>query len=166
MAGTEEAILAIALMAGTNKEAEAGNWEEIHHASALSEPVKVPSEIVDDPSLLRELLTPEVWRDVLTVQEKEQLKALLPSGMGREDGEDLREVLGQGNLHFGTPLRRVEQSVERGESDPTVAEYKEAVKLLERKAHQCKVRDHHAIMCRSLEAMAEEQARPKKQRKR
>lgn len=152
----------------TKAENERNKEEQVYDPWCLDEPVHVPKSLIDDPSLLQDVLSIHTWRYVLSDSEREHLRSFLPSGLNEEDSHTstsqhhrssigMCDVLDQNvNLHFGHPLKHVQKRLASGFYQPRVALYLRAASLLEQKAHYMRIRRYHAEICRQLEALHEQ----------
>lgn len=147
----------------------------MHDPLHLEDPISVPSALVEDPTLLPEVLSLHAWHSCLSEPERANLRTHLPSGLPEEpvapseNAVSLEHVLdGSSCLHFGNPLARLMERLASGACQPLVSLYYRAVNLLEQKAFHMRLRRFHAEKCRLLEAKhdLELERRRKRRRKR
>jgi nuclear factor related to kappa-B-binding protein len=106
----------------------------------------VPAQLFDLPSL-QGVLSLNTWNYSLTEEERERLLPFLPP-FDEEDvfKDTIRELLGGGNFHFGSPITTLFDRLKKGLCHPRVSQYREGLKYLQRKEHYHLIRQYHNQM--------------------
>eukprot|EP00250_Pteridium_aquilinum_P014940 c22293_g1_i1 orf=686-3412(+) len=106
-------------------------------------------------SHLGEVLSLQTWNNCLTEEERQSLCAYLPD-MDRESYTNTLKGLFSGqNMHFGSPLEDLWQSLKEGSCDPEVVQARQTLMVLQRKDYHHGLRQYHNGMVNSLVEMRE-----------
>lgn len=103
-----------------------------------------------DLSGLKDVLSMEVWNEVLTEEERFSLAKHLPDMDQENFVHTLKELFGGGNLHFGSPVDKLFQMLKGGLCEPRVALYRQGLSFFQRRQHYHNLRKHHNAMVNNL----------------
>jgi hypothetical protein len=99
----------------------------------------LPTDALQDPSILQHIFSMETWNNVLTEHDKSFLKRYLPPSVTQSDkrlNSALEELFSRKNLHFGNDVDVLIHRLLAGYYHPLVAKQREYVQYLQRKEHQ------------------------------
>ncbi|KAJ4830992.1 hypothetical protein Tsubulata_009313 [Turnera subulata] len=109
----------------------------------------VPFELYD-LSGLEDILSLDVWNEVLTEEEKFGLTQYLPDLDQFTFARTLKELLEGGNFHFGSPVKKLFEMLKGGLCEPRVAMYREGVRSFQKRKHYHFLRNHQNDMVSNL----------------
>ncbi|KAB5520274.1 hypothetical protein DKX38_024593 [Salix brachista] len=109
----------------------------------------VPFELYDLPGL-ENILSVDVWNDVLTEDDKFSLTKYLPDVDQDTFMRTLKELLEGGNFHFGSPLNKLFQMLKGGLCEPRVALYRDGLNSFQQRQHYHLLRKHQNSMVSHL----------------
>ncbi|KAJ6303196.1 hypothetical protein OIU77_017141 [Salix suchowensis] len=109
----------------------------------------VPFELYDLPGL-EDILSVDVWNDVLTEDDKFSLTKYLPDVDQDTFMRTLKELLEGGNFHFGSPLNKLFQMLKGGLCEPRVALYRDGLNSFQQRQHYHLLRKHQNSMVSHL----------------
>ncbi|CAK7331672.1 unnamed protein product [Dovyalis caffra] len=105
----------------------------------------VPFELYDLPGL-EDILSVDVWNDVLTEDDKFSLTKYLPDVDQDTFMRTLKELLEGGNFHFGSPIDKLFQMLKGGLCEPRVALYRNGLNFFQKRQHYHLLRKHQNSM--------------------
>uniref|UniRef100_A0A2P2M560 DEUBAD domain-containing protein n=1 Tax=Rhizophora mucronata TaxID=61149 RepID=A0A2P2M560_RHIMU len=105
----------------------------------------LPLELYDLPGL-GDVLSVDVWNEVLTEEEKFGLTNYLPDMDQDTFIRTLKELLEGANFHFGSPVKRLFEMLKGGLCEPRVALYREGLSLFKKRKHYHFLKKHHNSM--------------------
>ncbi|KAL2486559.1 hypothetical protein Adt_31315 [Abeliophyllum distichum] len=103
-----------------------------------------------DLSGLKDVLSMEVWNEVLTEEERFSLAKHLPDMDQENFVHTLKELFGGNNLHFGSPVDKLFEMLKGGLCEPRVALYRQGLSFFQRRQHYHNLRKHHNAMINNL----------------
>lgn len=109
----------------------------------------VPFELYD-LSGLEDILSVDVWNEVLTEEEKFGLTKYLPDLDQHTFMCTLKELLEGGNFHFGSPVKKLFEILKGGQCEPRVALYREGLNFFQKRQHYHLLRKHQNSMVSNL----------------
>ena len=109
----------------------------------------VPFELYD-LSGLQDILSVDVWNDVLTEDDKFSLTKYLPDVDQDTFMRTLKELLEGGNFHFGSPINKLFQMLKGGLCEPRVALYRDGLYFFQQRQHYHLLRKHQNSMVSHL----------------
>ncbi|KAK6163242.1 hypothetical protein DH2020_000106 [Rehmannia glutinosa] len=109
----------------------------------------IPYELYDLPGL-KDVLSMEVWNDVLTEEERFGLSKYLPDMDQENFVRTLKELLSGDNLHFGSPVDKLFEMLKGGLCEPRVALYRQGLNFLQKRQHYHNLRKHQNAMVNNL----------------
>ncbi|CAA0835120.1 Unknown protein [Striga hermonthica] len=109
----------------------------------------IPYELYDLPGL-KDVLSMEVWNEVLTEEERFSLSKYLPDLDHENFVRTLKELFSGDNLHFGCPTDKLFEMLKGGLCEPRVALYRQGLNFLQRRRHYHNLRKHHNTMVNNL----------------
>ncbi|KAL3625928.1 hypothetical protein CASFOL_030457 [Castilleja foliolosa] len=109
----------------------------------------IPYELYDLPEL-KDVLSMEVWNEVLTEEERLCLSKYLPDMDHENFVRTLKEIFSGDNLHFGSPIDKLFEMMKGGLCEPRVALYRQGLNFLQRRQHYHNLRKHHNVMVNNL----------------
>ncbi|KAL3849698.1 hypothetical protein ACJIZ3_011580 [Penstemon smallii] len=105
----------------------------------------IPYELYDLPGL-KDVLSMEVWNEVLTEEDRFGLAKYLPD-MDQENFVcTLKEIYSGDSLHFGNPVDQLFGMLKIGLCEPRVALYRQGLNFLQRRKHYHNLRKYHNTM--------------------
>ncbi|KAL8501604.1 hypothetical protein ACS0TY_020932 [Phlomoides rotata] len=109
----------------------------------------IPYELYDLPGL-KDVLSMDVWNEVLTEEERFGLSKYLPD-MDQENFIcTLKELFSGDNLHFGSPIDKLFEMLKGGVCEPRVALYRKGLNFFQRRQHYHNLRRHHNDIVNNL----------------
>ncbi|XP_073271617.1 uncharacterized protein [Primulina huaijiensis] len=109
----------------------------------------IPYELYDLPGFT-DLLSMEVWNEVLTEKERFSLAKYLPDMDQENFVLTLKELFSCDNLHFGSPVNKLFEMLKEGSCEPRVAHYRQGLNFLQRRQHYHNIRKHQNVMVNNL----------------
>ncbi|KAI3450486.1 hypothetical protein Pfo_007151 [Paulownia fortunei] len=109
----------------------------------------IPYELYDLPGL-KDVLSMEVWNEVLTEEERFGLSKYLPDMDQENYVRTLKELFSGDNLHFGSPVDKLFEMLKGGLCEPRVALYRQGLNFFQRKQHYHNLRKHQNAMVNNL----------------
>ncbi|KAL6566609.1 hypothetical protein OROMI_015013 [Orobanche minor] len=109
----------------------------------------IPYELYDLPGL-KDVLSIEVWNELLTEEERYCLSKYLPDMDHENFVRTLKELFSGDNLHFGSPINKLFEMLKGGVCEPRVALYRQGLNFLRRRQHYHNLRKHHNAMVNNL----------------
>ncbi|KAJ6309790.1 hypothetical protein OIU76_014680 [Salix suchowensis] len=109
----------------------------------------VPFELYDLPGL-QDILSVDVWNDVLTEDDKFSLTKYLPDVDQDTFMRTVKELLEGGNFHFGSPINKLHQMLKGGLCEPRVALYRDGLYFFQKRQHYHLLRKHQNSMVSHL----------------
>ncbi|CAA0811934.1 Unknown protein [Striga hermonthica] len=105
----------------------------------------IPYELFDLRGL-KDVLSMEVWNEILTEEERFALSKYLPDIDHENFMCTLKELFSGDNLHFGSPIDKLFEMLKGGLCEPRVALYRQGLNFLKRRRHYLNLRKHHNAM--------------------
>ncbi|KAG8387757.1 hypothetical protein BUALT_Bualt02G0054500 [Buddleja alternifolia] len=109
----------------------------------------IPYELYDLPGL-KDVLSMEVWNEVLTEEERFGLSKYLPDTDQENFVRTLKELFSGDNLHFGSPVDKLFEMLKGGLCEPRVALYRQGLNFFQRRQHYHNLRKHQNSMVNNL----------------
>ncbi|KAL7153765.1 hypothetical protein ABFS83_04G190100 [Erythranthe nasuta] len=109
----------------------------------------IPYELYDLPGL-KDVLSMEVWNEVLNEEERFGLSKYIPDMDQEHFVLTLKELFFGENLHFGTPVNKLFEMLKGGLCEPRVALYRQGLTFFQRRQHYHNLRKYHNGMLNSL----------------
>ncbi|OAY37897.1 uncharacterized protein LOC110625536 [Manihot esculenta] len=109
----------------------------------------VPFELYDLLGL-EDILSVEVWNEVLTEEERFSLTKYLPDLDQATFMLTLKELFEGQNFHFGSPIKKLFQMLKGGLCEPRVALYRDGLGFFQKRKHYHLLRSHQNNMVSSL----------------
>ncbi|XP_073140790.1 uncharacterized protein [Henckelia pumila] len=109
----------------------------------------IPYELYDLPGF-NDVLSMEVWNEVLTEEERFSLAKYLPDMDQENFVLTLKELFSCDNLHFGSPVDKLFEMLKEGSCEPRVAHYRQGLNFLQRRQHYHNIRKHQNAMVNNL----------------
>ncbi|XP_065868783.1 uncharacterized protein [Euphorbia lathyris] len=109
----------------------------------------VPFELYD-LSGLEDILSVDVWNEVLTEEERFSLTKYLPDMDQDTYMRTLKELLEGQNFHFGSPVEKLFEMLKGGLCEPRVALYREGLNFVQKRQHYHHLRKHQNNMVTNL----------------
>ncbi|KAJ8751375.1 hypothetical protein K2173_016572 [Erythroxylum novogranatense] len=101
----------------------------------------VPFELYALPGL-EDVLSVDVWNDVLTEEEKFGLTKYLPDMDQEMFARTLKDLFEGANFHFGSPIKKLFEMLKGGLCEPRVALYREGLNFFRKRMHYHCLRNH------------------------
>ncbi|KAL3824599.1 hypothetical protein ACJIZ3_020628 [Penstemon smallii] len=105
----------------------------------------IPYELYDLPGL-KDVLSMEVWNEVLTEEDRFGLAKYLPDMDQENFVRTLKEIYSGDSLHFGNPVDQLFDMLKIGLCEPRVALYRQGLNFLQRRTHYHNLRKHQNTM--------------------
>ncbi|CAI0545218.1 unnamed protein product [Linum tenue] len=109
----------------------------------------VPFELYD-LSGLEDILSVDVWNDVLSEEERVSLTKYLPDMDELTCMQTLKELFEGTNVHFGSPMKMLFQMLKGGLCEPRVALYKEGLTFFQKRQHYHLLRNYQNNLVSNL----------------
>ncbi|KAL0460264.1 UNVERIFIED_CONTAM: hypothetical protein Slati_0653600 [Sesamum latifolium] len=109
----------------------------------------IPYELYDLPGL-KDVLSMEVWNEVLTEEERFGLSKYLPDMDQENFVRTLKELFSGDNLHFGSPVDKLFEMLKGGLCEPRVALYRQGLNFFRRRQHYHNLRKHQNALVNNL----------------
>ncbi|KZV23947.1 hypothetical protein F511_23091 [Dorcoceras hygrometricum] len=109
----------------------------------------IPYELYDLPGF-KDVLSMEVWNEVLTEEERFGLAKYLPDMDQENFVLTLKELFSCDNLDFGNPVDKLFEMLKEGSCEPRVAHYRQGLNFLQRRQHYHNIRKHQNAMVSNL----------------
>ncbi|KAL3653096.1 hypothetical protein CASFOL_002777 [Castilleja foliolosa] len=109
----------------------------------------IPYELYDLHGL-KDVLSMEVWNEVLTEEERFCLSVYLPDMDHENFVRTLKELFSGDNMHFGSPIDKLFEMMKGGLCEPRVALYRQGLNFLQKRQHYHNLRKHHNGMVNNL----------------
>ncbi|EPS58570.1 hypothetical protein M569_16243, partial [Genlisea aurea] len=109
----------------------------------------IPYELYDLPGL-EDVLSMEVWNEVLTEEDRFRLTKYLPDMDKENYVHTLRELFSGDNIHFGSPIGKLFQMLKGGLCEPRVALYRQGLNFFQRRQHYHNLRKYHNNMVNNI----------------
>ncbi|GER34436.1 nuclear factor related to kappa-B-binding protein [Striga asiatica] len=109
----------------------------------------IPYELFDLPGL-KDVLSMEVWNEILSEEERFALSKYLPDVDHENFMWTLKELFSGDSLHFGSPIDKLFEMLKGGLCEPRVALYRQGLNFLQRRRHYHNLRKHHNAMVNNL----------------
>ncbi|GAB2278338.1 hypothetical protein Dimus_013021 [Dionaea muscipula] len=123
-----------------------------HQKSTLADVITIPADVFDLNNL-KELVSYEAWRSLLSDQERNYLKQFLP---GETDPEQVvKQLLAGENFHFGNPFMKWGVSLCSGDLHPDAVLQQEQSVRVNKKAYYSELQNYHDNMIGCLLNMKE-----------
>ncbi|XP_021716250.1 uncharacterized protein LOC110684147 [Chenopodium quinoa] len=114
----------------------------------------IPFELYNLPDL-HGILSLDVWNDCLTEEERFGLTKYLPDMDQEMFMMTLKELFGGGNLHFGSPITKLNQMLKGGLCEPRVALYRQGLNFFQIHQHTHLLRRYQDSMVSNFLLMKE-----------
>ncbi|OVA09961.1 Nuclear factor related to kappa-B-binding protein [Macleaya cordata] len=109
----------------------------------------IPYELYDLPGL-GEILSQDVWNDLLTEEERFSLAEYLPDMDQDTFTRTLKELFSGDNFHFGSPVVKLFKMLKGGVCQPRVALYRQGLNYLQKREHYHHLRRYQNSMVGTL----------------
>lgn len=109
----------------------------------------IPFELYDLHGLC-DILSMDVWNEVLSEEERMGLAKYLPDMDQESFLRTMKELFTGCNLHFGSPTSRLFDMLKGGQCEPRVALYRQGLGFFQKRQHYHVVRKHHNAMVTNL----------------
>lgn len=109
----------------------------------------IPFELYDLPGL-EEILSMDVWNDVLTEDERLGLTKYLPDMDQEHFMRTMKELFTGSNFHFGVPINKLFNMLKGGLCEPRVSLYRQGVGFFQKHLHYHIIRKHQNTMVNNL----------------
>ncbi|KAL5765964.1 hypothetical protein ACOSP7_016581 [Xanthoceras sorbifolium] len=109
----------------------------------------VPFELYDLPGL-EDILSVDVWNELLSEEEKFGLTKYLPDMEQDTFMRTLKELFEGENFHFGSPIKKLFDMLKGGLCEPRVALYREGLNFFQKRQHDHLVRKYQNNMISNL----------------
>ncbi|XP_071719691.1 uncharacterized protein [Rutidosis leptorrhynchoides] len=114
----------------------------------------IPFELYD-LSGLEDILSMDVWNDVLTEDERLGLTKYLPDMDQEHFMRTMKELFTGSNFHFGVPINKLFEMLKGGLCEPRVSLYRQGLVFFERQRHYHIIKKHQNTMVNNLVQMRE-----------
>ncbi|CAN4119974.1 unnamed protein product [Withania somnifera] len=109
----------------------------------------IPFELYD-LSGLDDVLSLDVWNEVLSEEERFNLAQYLPDMDQETYMRTLKDLLVGGNMHFGSPLDKLFNMLKGGLCEPRVALYRQGLIFFQKRQHYHRLRNHQNAIVSNL----------------
>lgn len=109
----------------------------------------IPYELYDLPGL-KDVLSMDVWNEVLTEEDRFGLSKYLPDMDQESFVCTLKELFSGDNLHFGSPIDKLFEMLKGGVCEPRVALYRKGLNFFQKRQHYHNLRRHHNSIVNNL----------------
>ncbi|KAB1226157.1 Nuclear factor related to kappa-B-binding protein [Morella rubra] len=109
----------------------------------------IPWELYDLPGL-EDILSVDVWNECLSEEERLSLTKFLPDMDQDMYMITLTELFTGGNLHFGSPIKKLFDTLKGGLCEPRVALYREGLNFFQKRQHYHLLRKYQNNMVSNL----------------
>ncbi|KAG6631612.1 uncharacterized protein LOC122291300 [Carya illinoinensis] len=106
-----------------------------------SQTCSIPLELCDLPGL-EDILSVDVWNESLTDEERLSLTKFLPDMDQETYMITLKEIFMGCNLHFGSPIKKLFDTLKGGLCEPRVALYREGLNFCQKRQHYHLLRNY------------------------
>jgi len=121
-------------------------WESCVVADCLE---KIPTFLMENRDLFFELLSLENWR-TLHVNEKEDLKSLLPSETEIDHDTLVKDLLSGKNFYFGNPLEKFFMDLHNGVFHPDIMAFSRLFRRAKYKDYLMRQKDHYSKLVKDI----------------
>lgn len=109
----------------------------------------IPFELYD-LSGLEDILSMDVWNDVLTEDERLGLTKYLPDMDQEHFMRTMKELFTGSNFHFGVPINKLFEMLKGGLCEPRVSLYRQGLGFFQKHQHYHAIRKHQNTMVNNL----------------
>ncbi|KAL7602113.1 hypothetical protein Lser_V15G26485 [Lactuca serriola] len=109
----------------------------------------IPFELYDLPGL-GDILSMNVWNDVLTEEERVSLTKYLPDMDQEHFMRTMKELFTGSNFHFGVPIHKLFDMLKGGLCEPRVSLYRQGLGFFQKHKHYHVIRKHQNTMVNNL----------------
>ncbi|CAN4119008.1 unnamed protein product [Withania somnifera] len=109
----------------------------------------IPFELYD-LSGLGDVLSLDVWNEVLSEEERFNLAQYLPDMDQETFMRTLKDLLVSNNMHFGSPLDKLFNMLKGGLCEPRVALYRQGLIFFQKRQHYHRLRNHQNTIVSNL----------------
>lgn len=109
----------------------------------------IPFELYDLPGL-GDILSMNVWNDVLTEDERVSLTKYLPDMDQEHFMRTMKELFTGSNFHFGVPINKLFDMLKGGLCEPRVSLYRQGLGFFQKHKHYHVIRKHQNTMVNNL----------------
>ncbi|XP_027343635.1 uncharacterized protein LOC113856146 [Abrus precatorius] len=109
----------------------------------------IPLELYDLAGL-EDILSVDVWNECLSEEERFELAKYLPDLDQENFVQTLQALFTGGNLHFGSPIKKLFDMLKGGLCEPRVALYREGLNFFQKRQHYHLLRKHQNNMVSNL----------------
>ncbi|KAJ0622099.1 putative nuclear factor related to kappa-B-binding protein [Helianthus annuus] len=109
----------------------------------------VPFELYDLPGL-EDVLSMDVWNDLLTDDERLNLTKYLPDMDQEHFMRTVKDLFTGSNFHFGVPMTKFYNMLKGGLCEPRVSIYRQGVGFIQKHRHYHVIRKHQNTMVNKL----------------
>ncbi|KAK1428769.1 hypothetical protein QVD17_17609 [Tagetes erecta] len=109
----------------------------------------IPFELYDLPGL-EDVLSMDVWNDVLTEDERLNLTKYLPDMDQEYFMRTLKDLFTGSNFHFGVPMSKLFNMLKGGLCEPRVSLYRQGLGFFQKHHHYHVIRKHQNTMVNNL----------------
>ncbi|KAH0713266.1 hypothetical protein KY285_009301 [Solanum tuberosum] len=109
----------------------------------------IPFELYD-LSGLGDVLSLDVWNEVLSEEERFNLTQYLPDMDQETFMRTLKDLLTSNNMHFGSPLDKLFNMLKGGLCEPRVALYRQGLIFFQKRKHYHQLRNHQNAIVSNL----------------
>ncbi|XP_009792724.1 uncharacterized protein [Nicotiana sylvestris] len=109
----------------------------------------IPFELYD-LSGLGDVLSLDVWNEVLSEEERFNLAQFLPDMDQETFMRTLKDLLAGDNLHFGSPIDKLFNMLKGGLCEPRVALYRQGLIFFQKRQHYHRLRNHQNAIVSNL----------------
>ncbi|XP_076936471.1 uncharacterized protein LOC143603600, partial [Bidens hawaiensis] len=109
----------------------------------------IPFELYDLPGL-EDILSMDVWNNVLTEDERLSLTKYLPDMDQEYFIRTMKDLLTGSNFHFGVPINKLFNMLKGGLCEPRVSLYRQGLGFFQKHRHYHTIRKHQNTMVNNL----------------
>ncbi|KAI3830099.1 hypothetical protein L1987_04232 [Smallanthus sonchifolius] len=109
----------------------------------------IPFELYDLPGL-EDILSMDVWNDILTEDERLSLTKYLPDMDQEHFMRTMKELFTGANFHFGAPINQLFDMLKGGLCEPRVSLYRQGLGFFQKHHHYYTIRKHQNTMVNNL----------------
>lgn len=109
----------------------------------------IPFELYDLPGL-GDILSMNVWNDVLTEDERVSLTKYLPDMDQEHFMRTMKELFTGSNFHFGVPINKLFDMLKGGLCEPRVSLYRQGLGFFQKHKHYHVIKKHQNTMVNNL----------------
>ncbi|KAK7482554.1 hypothetical protein BaRGS_00026155, partial [Batillaria attramentaria] len=136
------------------KQGGSGQGMRMERCLLGKEEVALPESFVDQTNIFRHVMSQDTWDNVLSDEQRDQLKKLLPSFPEEVDqaekDETARRLFAGENFKFGNPLLQFHQKMKDGNLSPDIARYASLCRKFKYREYKFSQQNHFSHLLQEI----------------